>query len=232
MMTYYISPKSRRELAETMKEFANKSKIGVAEAVSIIGSNVARQLAIGMQPTGMNSKVGAKFSVGIVRQVQKAARHAQYKGDEMPIADVHTKYRNKNGAVMVFHPPKFQPKSRKIPKQDVGKQARLKIREMGKAKAGWIAAGESIDSPLLKTKRGKNKRLSGVSYWIRRHVSMSVGRSKFVKRLGLNSGVYLTNEVGYAYASGSPNHRQVNKSIKTGYLRSITKIKNMIKKLK
>ncbi len=232
MMTYYISPKARRELESTLKEFASKSKIGVAETVAIIGSNVARQLAIGVQPTGMSSSVGAKFSVGITKQVRKAARHAEYMGDNEPIGGVHLKYRNKNGAVMVFHPKKFQPKAPKIPKPEVSRQVRLKVREMGKAKAGWVAAGERIDSPLLKTKRGKMRKLTGVSYWIRRHVSMKVGSSKFVRRWGLNSGVLLTNEVGYAYAQGSPNHKQVNKSIKTGYLRSITKIKNMIKKIK
>jgi len=231
MMSYYISPKARRELAETLKTFSEKSKIAVAEAVAIVGANVARQLAIGIQPTGLKSSVGAKFSVGIAKQVQKAARHAQYKGDELPIGDVHTKYRNKRGAVMVYHPPKFQPKSKKIPKQEVSMQVRKKVREMGKAKAGWIAAGESIDSPLLKTKRGRNRKLPGVTYWIRRHVSSSVGNSKFVKRSGLNSSVYLTNDVNYAYADGSPNHKQVNGSIKTGYMRSISKLRLMIKKL-
>jgi len=232
MIKFYISPKARKELADTLKAFAKKSEIGVAETIAIIGSNVARQLAIGVQPTGMTSSVGAKFSVGIAKQVQKAARHAQYKGDDGSISEVHTKYRNRRGSVTVFHPPKFQPKSKKIPKPEVSRQVRQKVKEMGKAKAGWIAAGESIDSPLLKTKRGKFRRIKSVTYWIRRHVSGDVGSSRFVKRWGLNSSVLLTNKVSYAYAEGSPNHKQVNKSIKTGYYRSMSAIKRMIKKLK
>jgi len=232
VIKYYISPKSRKELADTIKLFAKKSQIGVAETVSIVGSNVARQLAIGVQPFGISKKSAFKFSQNIGKQVQKAARHAEYRGNNARIEKVHDEYRNKQGAVMVYHPPKFQPKAPKISKQEISMQVRRKVREMGKAKSGWIAAGESINSPLLKTKRGKFKKIPGVAYWIRRHVSSSNGFSKFVKRFGLSSGVYLTNNVGYAYSSGNTNHKQVKKSIKTGYLRSITKIKNLIKKLK
>ena len=232
MIKYYITAKSRAELELTLKEFAKKSQIAVAETVAIVGSSVARQLAIGVQPTGMKSGVGAKFSVGIAKQIKKAARHAQFTGDSGGIKEVHPKYRNKNGAVMVDHPRKFQPKSKKIPNADISKQVREKVREMGKAKAGWIAAGESIDSPLLKTKRGKFKRIKSVTYWIRRHVNPSNGGSQFIKRSGLDSSILLTNKVNYAYAQGSSNHSQVNKSIKTGYMRAISSIKTMLKKLK
>jgi hypothetical protein len=231
MISYYISPKSKRELEKTLKDFANKSKIGVAETIAVIGSNVAKELARGVQPFGLTSGVGAKFSVGVIKQIRKAARHSEKTGYEGGIEQVHTKYRNSQGAVMVYHPPKFQPKRKKIDKADISSQARKKVKEIGKGKAGWIASGESIDSPLLKTKKGKFKRIKGVSYWIRRHVTSSVGSSVFQKRWGLNSGLLLTNKVDYAYASGQTNHKQVNPSIKTGYMRSISAVKRLLKKL-
>lgn len=231
MISYHISARSRKELEKTLKEFASKSQIGVAETVAVIGSNVAKELARGVQPFGLTSGIGAKFSVNVIKQIRKAARHSEMTGYEGNIDQVHLKYRNKQGAVMVYHPPKFQPKRKKIDKADVSSQARKKVKEIGKGKAGWIASGESIDSPLLKTKRGKFKRIKGVSYWIRRHVSSAIGSSVFQKRWGLSSGVLLTNKVDYAYASGQTNHKQVNPSIKTGYIRSISAVKRLLKKL-
>jgi hypothetical protein len=102
----------------------------------------------------------------------------------------------------------------------------------GQAKAGWIAAGESIDSPLLKTVRGAIRKIKGIHRFIRRHVSGKNGSSKFVRKGGLNSTVYLTNKVGYAYSNGNSNPRYVPGAIADGYKRSITMVRARLKKLK
>jgi hypothetical protein len=231
MIQVRISPAQRRKLESDLKAFADKSKVAVAETVAIIGTSVAKELARKVQPWGLNKSVGTKYELSIQKQVFKAARWANYKGTEGDISSVHEQYRNRKGQVTVTPPRTFQPKSKVIDKQEKLTYAKKQQDNAGIAKAGWIAAGENIDSPLLRTSRGLVRKIKGVASWIRRHVNGSKGSSRFVRKSGLNSTIYLTNKVDYAYSSGNINAKNAQQSIADGYKRSITMIRARLKKL-
>lgn len=231
MIEVRISPAQRRKLESELKSFAAKSQIAVAETVAIIGQSVAKELARKVQPWGLNKKQGDKFVLSILKQVSKAARYATYKGTPGNVKDVHARYRNKNGAVTVRAPEKIQPKRKPFVRPEVLTEANKKQGNAGMAKAGWIAAGESIDSPLLKTAKGISKRIKGIAPWIRRHVSSNKGSSVFVRKGGLNSTIYLTNKVDYAYSKTGTNEQSVQGAIADGYKRTSTMIKAKLKKL-
>lgn len=231
MIEVRISPAQRRKLENELKTFAKKSGVAVAETVAIIGQSVAKELARKVQPWGLSKKQGDRFELNILKQVSKAARYATYKGAPGDVSDVHARYRNRNGVVTVRAPEKIQPKRTPFVRPEVLTEAKKKQANAGMAKAGWIAAGESIDSPLLKSTKGVSKRIKGISSWIRRHVNSNKGSSLFVRKGGLNSTIYLTNKVDYAYSKAGTNGRAVQGAISDGYKRSITIIKARLKKL-
>jgi hypothetical protein len=231
MIQVSISPAQRRKLESELKMFAKKSGVAVAETVAIIGQSVAKELARKVQPWGLGKKQGDKFELNILKQVSKAARYATYKGTPGEVSDVHERYRNKNGAVTVRAPDKIQPKRTPFLRPEVLTEAKKKQANAGIAKAGWIAAGESINSPLLKTAKGISKRIKGIASWIRRHVNSNKGSSAFIRKGGLNSTIYLTNKVDYAYSKSGSNAQAVQGAIADGYKRTITIIKARLKKL-
>jgi hypothetical protein len=231
MIEVKISPAQRRKLESELRNFASRSGIAVAETVAIIGQSVAKELASKVQPWGLSKKQGDKFELNILKQVSKAARYATYKGAPGEVSDVHARYRNKNGAVTVRTPDKIQPKRKPFVRPEVLNEAKKKQANAGIAKAGWIAAGESIDSPLLKTAKGISRRIKGIAPWIRRHVNSNKGSSAFIRKGGLNSTIYLTNKVDYAYSKAGTNGQAVQRAIADGYKRTITIIKARLKKL-
>jgi hypothetical protein len=231
MIQVRISPAQRRKLEGDLKEFARKSGIAVGETVAIIGSSVAKELARKVQPFGLTDKAGTQMDLAIVKQVQKAARWAELKGIEGDFKTIHTQLRPR-GSVSVRPPKQFQPKRQEFTDTEVWTQMQRKRVRAGQAKAGWISAGEGIDSPLLKTIRGQIRKIKGIAKFIRRHVNGKNGSSRFVRKGGLNSTVYLTNNVDYAYSNGNANPRYVPGAIADGYKRSITMIKARLKKLK
>jgi hypothetical protein len=231
MIQVRISPAQRRKLEADLKVFADKSKVAVAETVAIIGTSVAKELARKVQPYGLTKKSGDSFELSIQKQVNKAARYATFKGTEGSIEQVHTQYRNQRGAVTVKPPRQFQPARPTFKRDELDPYIDKKKANAGIAKAGWIAAGENIDSPLLRTSRGLVRKIKGVASWIRRHVNGSKGSSRFVRKSGLNSTIYLTNKVDYAYSSGNINAKNAQQSIADGYKRSVTMVRARLKKL-
>jgi hypothetical protein len=232
MIQVRISPAQRRRLEGEMKQFAKRAGVAVGETVAIIGSSVAKELARKVQPFGLNQASGVEFMHSIEKQVNKAARWATFKGTEGTVAQVHQLYRNARGAVTVRPPRQFQPERKVFDRAEVDEQIRVKQQNAGIAKAGWIAAGENIDSPLLRTAKNKVRKIKGVAKWIRRHVKASKGSSRFVRKGGLNSTVYLTNKVDYAYSKRNTNRGNVESSIADGYRRSITMAKRIFRNLK
>jgi hypothetical protein len=232
MIQVRISPAQRRRLEGEMKQFAKRAGVAVGETVAIIGSSVAKELARKVQPFGLSEEVGEKFMKSIMAQVHRSVRWAIFKGTEGTVSQVHGMYRNSRGAVIVRPPRQFQPKRKTLDWIDVDEHLALKQQNAGIAKAGWIAAGENIDSPLLRTAKNKVRQIKGVAKWIRRHVKASKGSSRFVRKGGLNSTVYLTNKVDYAYSKRNSNRGQVDSSIADGYKRSITMAKRIFRNLK
>jgi hypothetical protein len=232
MIQVRISPAQRRKLESELKQFAAKAQVAVGETVAIIGTSVAKELARKVQPFGLTQKTGDVFELSILKQVNKAARYATFKGTQGDIAQVHQQYRNNRGAVTVRPPRQFQPERKPFDRQEVDDHVKKKQANAGIAKAGWITAGESIDSPLLKTSKNRVRKIKGIAKWIRRHVGGSKGSSRFVRKSGLNSTIYLTNNVDYAYSRGNSNPRYVPGAIADGYKRSITMVKKLIKNLK
>jgi hypothetical protein len=230
MIQVRISPAQRRKLESDLKVFADKSKVAVAETVAIIGTSVAKELARKVQPFGLTGKAAKTMDLAIVKQVQKAAKWANYKGLQGDFKNIHTELRVR-GSVSVKPPKQFNYKREPIERTEVWTQMQRKRARAGQAKAGWIAAGESIDSPLLKTARGLVRKIKGIPTWIRRHVKGSNGTSRFVRKGGLNSTIYLTNQIDYAYSNGNSNPRYVASAIADGYKRSITMVRARLKKL-
>jgi len=231
MIQVRISPAQRRKLESELKQFAAKAQVAVGETVAIIGTSVAKELARKVQPFGLTNEAGEKMDNAIVIQVQKAARWAEFRGINGDFKSIHTQVRQR-GSVRVNPPKEFDPKREPISRSEVWTQMQRKRARAGQAKAGWIAAGESIDSPLLRTSKNRVRKIKGIAKWIRRHVGGSKGSSRFVRKSGLNSTIYLTNNVDYAYSRGNSNPRYVPGAIADGYKRSITTVKKLIKNLK
>jgi hypothetical protein len=232
MIQVRISPAQRRKLESELKRFASKAQVAVGETVAIIGTSVAKELARKVQPFGLTQKTGSAFELSILKQVNKAARWATYKGTQGDIAQVHAQYRNQRGAVTVRPPRQFPPSRKPFDRQEVDSHVAKKQSNAGIAKAGWIQAGENIDSPLLRTSKNKVRKIKGIAQWIRRHVNGNKGSSRFVRKSGLNSTIYLTNNVSYAYSKGNSNPRYVPSAIADGYKRSITAAKRIFRNLK
>jgi len=232
MIQVRISPAQARKLEADLKAFARKSQVAVAETVAIIGVEVAKELASKIQPWGLSKKVGAKYEGNILKQVQKAARWANYRGTDTSggIAQVHAQYRNRRGSVTVDPPKRFQPKSKIIDKQELKEYAKTKQANAGIAKAAWIEAGQDIDSPLLKTRSGRTRKIS-VATWIGRHVGNGNGFARMIRRQWLSSSVILTNTVSYAYDFGG-NKSNVQKAIANGYRKSIGAVEKLYQKIK
>jgi hypothetical protein len=234
MIQVRISPAQRRRLEGEMKQFAKRAGVAVGETVAIIGSSVAKELARKVQPFGLSEGVGKEFMGSIAKQVHRAARYAQFKGIEGDIRTIHRQLRsqNKKMQVMVRPPEKFQPKRKEFDNEELREYVNKQMNKAGRAKAGWVSAGESIDSPLLRTIQGKIRKIKGIPKWVRRHVGHGLGSSRFVRKGGLNSTVYLTNKVDYAYSKRNTNHGNVKSSIADGYRHSITMAKRIFRNLK
>lgn len=232
MIRISISPKQRRILDAEMKEFAKRAGVAVGEVVAIVGQSCAKELARKVQPWGLSQAVGLKFMESIEIQIRKAARYALQRGIEGDLKSVHQRLRNRRGAVTVQPSKEFDPKRKPFGKWEVPKLIDNKLPKAGRAKAGWIAAGESISSPLLKTARGITRKIKGVPDWVRRHAKSSFGSSIFRNNGRLSSTVYLTNNVNYAYSKNNSNRGDVSTALSDGYKRSITMIRARLKKLK
>ena len=232
MIRISISPKQRRILDSEMKEFAKRAGVAVGEVVAIVGQSCAKELARKVQPWGLSQAVGLKFMESIEIQIRKAARYALQRGIEGDLKSVHQRLRNRRGAVTVQPSAEFDPKRKPFGKWEVPKLIDNKLPKAGRAKAGWIAAGESISSPLLKTARGITRKIKGVPDWVRRHAKSSFGSSIFRNNGRLSSTVYLTNNVNYAYSKNNSNRGDVSTALSDGYKRSITMIRARLKKLK
>jgi len=215
-----------------MKAFAKRSGVAVGEVVAIVGQSCARELARKVQPWGLSQAVGLEFMESIEIQIRKAAKYAMQRGIEGDLKTVHQRLRNRRGAVTVQPSAEFEPKRKPFAKWEVPKLIDNKLPKAGRAKAGWIAAGESITSPLLKTARGISRKIKGVPDWVRRHVKSSVGTSIFRNNGKLSSTVYLTNNINYAYSKNNTNRGDVSTALSDGYKRSITMIGDRLKKLK
>lgn len=231
MIQVRISPAQRRKLEGEMKQFAKRAGVAVEETVGIIAQSVSKELARKVQPFGLSQRTGFMFMASIAKQINKAARWATLKGTEGTIEQVHEMYRNGRGAVTVKPPRQFQPARKVFDRNEIQKYIEKKQKNAGIAKAGWISAGESISGVIFTTSKGKIRKIKGIGKWIRDHVGPDLGSSRFVRKGGLNSTVYLTNKVDYAYSKRNTNHGNVDSAIADGYKRSITMAKRIFRDL-
>jgi hypothetical protein len=231
MIKITISPAQRRKLDAEMKEFAKRAGVAVGDTVVILAQSCAKELARKVQPWGLNQGTGDRFMQSIAKQVHKAAKYAVGNGIDGEIQDVHAKLRNKDGQVGVTPPKEITPKREWFISGKVKYYIKQQQAKAGKAKAGWIAAGENISSPLLLTSKNKKRKIKGISKWIRRHVKEPNGTAKFNRQQGLSSSVALTNKVDYAYSVNNTNKGYVASSLADGYKRSVTVLRKRIKEL-
>lgn len=232
MIKISISPAQRRKLDAEMNEFAKRAGVAVGDTVVILAQSCAKELARKVQPWGLNQAVGDRFMQSIAKQVHKAAKYAVSTGMDGEIKDVHYKIRNGAGQVDVNVSKQVNPKREWFISGKVNYHIKQQQAKAGKGKAGWITAGENINSPLLLTSKNKRRKIKGISKWIRRHVKESNGTAKFNRKQGLSSSVTLTNKVDYAYSYNNTNFGYVGTSLQDGYNRSVTVLRKRIKELK
>jgi len=177
MIRISISPKQRRILDAEMRAFAKRAGVAVGEVVAIVGQSCAKELSRKIQPWGLNQSAGKKFELSIAKQVHNAARYAEQTGAQGDIKSVHQALRNHRGAVVKRPSKQFQPKRKPFNRQELKSYVEKKMKNAGMAKAGWVAAGESIKSPLLKTAKGIVRKIKGIAPWIRRHAKSAAGNA-------------------------------------------------------
>ena len=215
-----------------MKAFAKRAGVAVGEVVAIVGQSCAKELSRKIQPWGLSQDKGRQFMLSIAKQVHDAARYAEQTAIQGDIATVHQGLRNRRGAVVKKPSKQFQPKRKLFDKQELREYVKKQMAKAGMAKAGWIAAGESISSPLLKTANGILRKIKGIAPWIRRHAKSSAGSSIFKNNGRMSSTIFLTNNSSYAYSKNNTNRGDVSTALSDGYKRSITMIRARLKKLK
>lgn len=229
MIKTEIDQKSIREFRRLLGKFEKQTGIAVEEAIIDMAKSTARRLTHTVQPYGTSSKVGEKFTESVEAQIDRAWYGANVGAfDSSSMAAAHKDARNSNGVVPKRRFRTFKNFQIKISVSEKEQYKRQKIKNVGIAKAGWVSAGESTISVFSKTKSGKQKILSGIAKWIRRHVKPALGSSK-ITRKGISTTVDLTNKVTYIAKLQSESDQNV--AINQGRRNGIARIKHILKRL-
>ena len=217
MISATITPKSAANFKQLVDEF--QRKVGKTERESMIdlAKSSSKELAIRIQPFGISAKVGKKFEQSIQAQVHRSIKNANISTGSQNAASAHQSRRNSKGQISRSLPTSGQFKRYPIDLNDRFDLAKKKSENAGLSKGAWIAAGESLD----------NKKISGISKWIRRH-----SKNGFSKIDDRKSGtiIYLTNRISYIVNSMSDS--DINKSLTTAYRKNLKSMQLALNKVK
>lgn len=229
MVKVEIDQRSVRDFKKLLKQFERATGTAVEEGIIDMAKSTSRRLAHTVQPYGTSSNVGQKFTESVEAQIDRAWYGANVGAfNSSSMAAAHKDARNSKGVVPKRRFRTFKKFEMKISVSEKEQYKRQKVKNVGIAKAGWVAAGESTISILSKTKSGKQKILSGIAKWIRRHVKSSLGSSKTTRK-GISTTVDLTNKV--SYISKLQSQSDQNTAINQGRRNGIARIRHILNRI-
>jgi len=219
MIKVELDRSTAHQTQKLLKDFSRLTGEGVEEGIKDVGLSVARALAMRVQPYGTKEAQGKKFIKSIGGQVDRAyiAVNLGATSATSSMADAHRQMRNSRGVV-----PNRQFRKEKGVKwkglisQSEKEQYKRKVQaKAGRAKAAWIAAGNSI---------GRAK-ISHIAQWIARHISSGRG-SHEIKGKGLKLTLVLINST--PYISKLQKTREIIAAQKLGFKNGYARIQKIV----
>ena len=180
-----IDRTTQRRMEEVLRNFAAATGKTVEDGINQIARGAAKQLAIKVQPFGIDAKTQQMLHKLVAKQAHRAISNANVEGIQGTAASVHTKARVRRGRVPKDLATKGQYKRSPISSSERNAYVDKVVKKIGQAKAAWIEAGEKVDGKKITVKR-----------WLRTHVGGGFG-SATKKDKGMNYSVELENSTPY-----------------------------------
>jgi len=160
-----IDPASRRKMEQVLRDFEKTMGQTVEDGINIVAFSAGRRLVKTVQPFGL--KKGAEQINNIGRQIDQTYYfvNAGIIGGS-DLASAHNKER-RNGRVRLRNQKGTDRYKEKISHGELMAYKTKQQAKAGRAKAAWVSAVESIS--------GKQKKMSGIPAYIRRHVPSRYG---------------------------------------------------------
>ena len=180
-----IDRTTQRRMEEVLRNFAEATGKTVEDGINQIARGAAKQLAIKVQPFGIDTETQRKLHKLVAKQAHRAISNANVEGIQGTAASVHTKARVSRGRVPKDLATQGQYKRSPISFSERNAHVDKVVKKIGQAKAAWIEAGEKVDRKKITVKK-----------WLRTHVGGGFG-SATKKDKGMNYSVELQNSTPY-----------------------------------
>ena len=216
-----IKMEGEAQTKQLLRQFAKLTGKGVETGIKEMALSTSRQLAIKMQPYGISDKgKAAKFLKNIEKQVVQVwfGINLGAYPESTDLKSSHYALR-RNGRIhgRMFRKEQGNYWRDLIPEDERDRYAKEQQAKAGRAKAAWIAAGNSLNV-------GKASR---IGRWIQRHVGSGRGTSKVMRR-GLFTKIELANNT--PYLDGVQNHRNVAAALLKGRENGVKRMRKIIDK--
>lgn len=180
-----IDRATQRRMEEVLRNFAAATGKTVEDGINQIARGGAKQMAIKVQPYGINGKTKDMLQGLVAKQAHRAISNANVQGIQGTAASVHTKARDRRGRVPKDLDTHGQYKRSPISFSERNAHVDKQVKKIGQAKAAWIEAGEKVDGAKITVQK-----------WLRTHVGGGFG-SATKKGKGMGYSVELENSTPY-----------------------------------
>jgi hypothetical protein len=180
-----IDRATQDKMEDALRMFAAVMDKTVEDGINQIARGGAKQMAIKVQPYGINKKTKDLLHGLVAKQAHRAIRNANVQGIQGTAASVHTKARDRRGRVPKDLATQGKYKRSPISFSERNAHVDKTVKKIGQAKAAWIEAGEKVDGTKITVQK-----------WLRTHVGGGFG-SATKKDKGMNYSVELQNSTPY-----------------------------------
>lgn len=179
-----VDAAARRKMERTLRDFSKATGKTAEDGIRRIALTGARQLATKVQPYGITGKAQKMLHGIVAKQAHRAISNANVEGISGSAASVHLRGRV-GGKVPRDLPTKGRFKRKPISFAERNQHVDKQVKKVGRAKAAWIEAGESIGGEKITVQK-----------WLRQNVGGGFGMST-KKGTGIKTTITLTNSTPY-----------------------------------
>ena len=174
-----------QKMEGVLRTFAAVTGKTVEEGINQIARSSAKQLAVKVQPFGIDVKTQQMLHKLVAKQAHRAIGNANVQGILGNPSSVHLKARNQRGRVPVGLNTQGKYKRKPITQEDRNSYIDKLVSKVGQAKSAWIEAGEKVDGTKISVKK-----------WLRDHIGKGYG-SATKSEEGIKYSVELKNSTPY-----------------------------------
>lgn len=178
-----IDRATKRKMEKVIEDFAKATGKTAEDGIRRIAVAGAKQLATKVQPYGITGTAQKKLHNIVAAQSHRAIKNANVEGIEGNAASVHLRAR-KSGRVPREIQTKGKFKRAPISVNDRNAHVDNQVKKVGRAKAAWIEAGESIGEKIT------------VQKWLRQNIGGGYGTAT-TRGKGIEYTVTLNNKTPY-----------------------------------